>query len=105
MIKMRTFGLAIGLAFAASSFAFAQQGNPAVNAAASGGSGTHQTAQRTGSAANTQKVIGNHQGYRGLAYRTGRMHHRGGIYAFAPPAHKCRLMHREAWPHAKNCRY
>jgi BA14K-like protein len=41
-----------------------QQGNPAANAAASGGSGTHQTAQRTGSAANTQKVLRNQNGYR-----------------------------------------
>lgn len=38
---MKTFGLTIGVAIAASSFAFAQQGNPAANAAASGGSGTH----------------------------------------------------------------
>lgn len=38
-------------------------GNTAVNAAASGGSGTHQNAQKTGSAENTQKVLGNQNGY------------------------------------------
>ena len=39
------------------------QGNTAANAAASGGSGTHSTAQKTGSAANTEKVIHNQNGY------------------------------------------
>lgn len=38
-------------------------GSTAANAAASGGSGTHQSAQKTGSAANTQKVLGNQNGY------------------------------------------
>ena len=33
------------------------------NAAASGGPGTHAGAMRTGSAANSQKVYGNHNGY------------------------------------------
>lgn len=66
MTTMKTLGIAVGIAFAASSFAFAQQGNPAANAAASGGPGTHQSTQKTGSAANTQKVIRNQNGY-GLA--------------------------------------
>ncbi len=39
------------------------KGNTAANAAASGGSGAHQSAQKTGSAANTQKVLGNQNGY------------------------------------------
>jgi hypothetical protein len=43
-------------------------GNTAANAAASGGSGTHATSQRTGSAENTQKVFRNQNGYRGRRY-------------------------------------
>lgn len=66
MTTIKTLGIAIGFAFAASSLAFAQQGNPAANATASGGPGTHQATQKTGSAANTQKVIQNQNGY-GLA--------------------------------------
>jgi hypothetical protein len=38
-------------------------GNPADNAARSGGPGTHVGAQRTGTVSNGQKVIGNHNGY------------------------------------------
>jgi hypothetical protein len=67
MITIKTLGLAIGIAFAASSFAFAQQGNPPANAAASGGAGTHQNSLRTGSGASTQKVGRNQQGYRQAA--------------------------------------
>lgn len=92
MSTMKTVGLAIGIALAASSFALAQQGkgnptnkpaaqqttpttnpaasgtqqgNPTNNAAASGGGGTHQTSQKTGSAANSQKVAHNQNGYKG----------------------------------------
>jgi hypothetical protein len=61
--------LTIGIAFAASSFAFAQQGNAPANAAASGGAGTHQNSLRTGSGASTQKVRRNQQGYRRQAAR------------------------------------
>jgi hypothetical protein len=64
MMTMKTLGLAVGIAFAASSFAFAQQGNTGANAAASGGAGTHQNSLRTGSAASTQKNLRNQQGYR-----------------------------------------
>jgi hypothetical protein len=64
MTKVKTFALAVALAVGASSFALAQQGTPAGNAAASGGSGTHQSAQKTGSAANNQKVLHNQNGYR-----------------------------------------
>jgi hypothetical protein len=67
MSTMKTLALAIGIAFAASSFAFAQQGNPPANAAASGGAGTHQNSLRTGSGASTQKVGRNQQGYRQAA--------------------------------------
>lgn len=66
MMKVKTLALAVALAIGASSFALAQQGNPARNAAASGGSGTHQSAPKTGSAANTQKVLHNQNGYRGM---------------------------------------
>jgi hypothetical protein len=43
MSNMKALGLAIGIAFAASSFAFAQQGSPPANAAASGGAGRIKT--------------------------------------------------------------
>ena len=69
MSNMKALGLAIGIAFAASSFAFAQQGNSPANAAASGGAGTHQNSLRTGGAASTQKVQRNQQGYRKQAAR------------------------------------
>lgn len=59
-----------------------QQGNTGTNAAASGGSGTHSTSQRTGSAENTQKVLRNQQGYRTGSYR---------IYSRA----NCHLVHRQ----------
>jgi hypothetical protein len=92
MSTMKTLGLAIGLAFAASSFAFAQQGNPApapgdqgnpaANAAASGGGGTHHDSLKTGTAQSSQKVLRNQQGYRHVYsyYRGGRCHllHRPG---------------------------
>jgi hypothetical protein len=42
-----------------------QQSSPAANAAASGGSGTHRGAPKTGSAASNQKVLHNENGYRG----------------------------------------
>jgi hypothetical protein len=38
-------------------------GNPADNAAHSGGPGTHVGSERTGTVSNSQKVIGNHNGY------------------------------------------
>lgn len=66
MPTMKTLGLAIGIPLAASSFVLAQQGNPAMNAAGSGGAGTHQNSLRTGTAENTQKVTRNQHGYRGL---------------------------------------
>jgi hypothetical protein len=77
MTSMKTLGLAIGIAFAASSFALAQQGSPANNPAAqqanpanSAASGTQpagsRTSPKTGSAAN-------------------RQHHRR-LYAFQPSA-------------------
>jgi hypothetical protein len=94
MSTMKTLGLVIGLTFAASSFAFAQQGNPApapapadqsnpaANAAASGGGGTHHDSLKTGTAQSSQKVLRNQQGYRHVYsyYRGGRCHllHRPG---------------------------
>jgi hypothetical protein len=100
MSSLKTLGIAIGIAFAASTFAFAQQsnpqGNPAANAAASGGSGTHQTSQKTGSAANDQKVLGNQQGYRGVG-RTASHRGRGrGLYASMG---HCRMIHRPGSRH------
>jgi hypothetical protein len=57
-----------------------RQGNTGANAAASGGSGTHTTSQKTGSAENTQKVLRNQNGYRTGSYR---------IYSSA----NCHLVH------------
>ncbi len=107
MTSIKALGLAIGIAFAASSFALAQQGNPATNAAASGGSGTHQTAQKTGSAANTQKVLGNQNGYRRLAARPAR---RVGVrrprrlfaYQMSP---RCRRLRSLGRPLPRSCRF
>jgi hypothetical protein len=39
-------------------------GSTSVNAAASGGSGTHKGALKTGSSASNQKVLKNQSGYR-----------------------------------------
>lgn len=38
-------------------------GNPADNATRSGGPGTHVGSERTGTESNSQKVLGNHNGY------------------------------------------
>ena len=43
---------------------YMQSGSTAANAAASGGSGTHRGALKTGSAASNQKVLYNQNGYR-----------------------------------------
>jgi len=68
MSTIKTLALSAVLLAGAASMALAQQsqspGNPANNAAASGGSGTHQNSQVTGSGGNTQKVIKNQDGYR-----------------------------------------
>jgi predicted lipid-binding transport protein (Tim44 family) len=40
------------------------QGSPAANAKASGGSGTHKGALKTGSASSNQKVLHNENGYK-----------------------------------------
>ena len=58
----KTLAIAIALTTGAASLALAQENTPA-NAAASGGSGTHQSSQNTGSAANNQKVLHNQNGY------------------------------------------
>jgi Spy/CpxP family protein refolding chaperone len=70
MSIVKTLAVATALVVGASSLAMAQMssganGNPSSNAAASGGPGTHQGAQTTGSEANTQKVIKNQNGYQG----------------------------------------
>jgi hypothetical protein len=65
-------------------------GNPAGNAARSGGSGTHVTSQRTGSAANSQKVFGNQNGYRR-------------VYAYQPSP-RCRRLMAEGRPLPISCR-
>ena len=67
MSIVKTLAVAAALAVGASSLAMAQMsgGTTSGNAAASGGSGTHQSSQKTGSASNTQKVIKNQNGYQG----------------------------------------
>lgn len=63
MHTVKTIAFAAALAFGAASVAMAQNGSPAFNARHSGGSGTHSTAVKTGSSANTQKVDRNQNGY------------------------------------------
>jgi hypothetical protein len=60
MKTAKTLALAAVLAVGAMSLAMAQTSN---NAAASGGPGTHSSSQKTGSAANTDKVMKNKSGY------------------------------------------
>jgi hypothetical protein len=101
MSNLKTLGLAIAIAFAASSFASAQQnnpatnpqgspaanqpGNPAANAPASGAGGTHQTSQKTGGAANSQKLAHNQNGHEGA-------HHRRRLYSYFRMG-SCRTVH------------
>lgn len=72
------------------SYSPSEFGGPAANAAASGGSGTHATSQRTGSAENTQKVLGNQNGYRR-------------VYAYQP-SYRCRRLVREGRYLPSSCR-
>ena len=68
MIKSGLAITAVALIIALSNSAFAQQstsGNTATNASRSGGAGTHVGAERTGSASNNGKVLGNQNGYGG----------------------------------------
>ncbi len=68
MSTLKTLAIASVVIFGASQFALAQNGaatgDPSTNAAASGGSGTHKGAQKTGGAANTQKIMKNQNGYK-----------------------------------------
>ncbi len=101
MSTMKTLGLAIGIAIAAASLAFAQEGNPQSNAAASGGSGTHQTSQKTGSAANSQKVAHNQNGYRGR----GHLRHYMGraVYSYYSDGKHCHIVHHLRGPRVRIC--
>lgn len=121
MTSMKTLGLLIGVAFAASSFALAQQGNPTnnpatqqanpTNPAASGtpqGNPTNNPAAstaspRTGSAANTQKHnrrVSAVSSNRRLAARR-RAARR--LYAFQPPS-RCRFVRVESNLFRRICR-
>lgn len=107
MTSMKTLGLAIAIAFAASTFALAQQGNPPNNPAASGtqqanptnpapaANGTQQgnptngptasrTIHRTGTAANRHRMNQNRR-------VAARRHAARRLYAFQPPP-GCRLI-------------
>ena len=67
MKTFKTLTLTAALLAGGVSFALAQAqapvGDPANNAAHSGGAGTHQSSQRTGTGSNDAKVIGNQNGY------------------------------------------
>ncbi len=67
MSTFKTLAVVAALLTGASTMAMAQTGgmagSPGSNAAASGGSGSHQSAPKTGSAANSQKVLKNQNGY------------------------------------------
>ena len=69
MATLKTLAIASALVLGASQLAFAQAGNNTGNgssennAAMSGGPGSHQGAQKTGSASNSQKVYKNQNGY------------------------------------------
>ena len=71
MSTLKTLAVASALVLGASQLALAQgsmsgpSGSPGDNAAASGGSGSHQSSQKTGSASSNQKVLKNQNGYRG----------------------------------------
>jgi hypothetical protein len=101
MSTTKTLGLAIGIAIAAASLAFAQQGSPQSDAAASGGSGTHQTSQKTGSAANSQKVAHNQNGYRGR----GHFRHYVGraVYSYYSDGKHCHIVHHLRGPRQRIC--
>jgi hypothetical protein len=63
MATIKSVAIAAALLLGASSLAMAQTTNS--NAAASGGPGTHAGAMKSGSAANSQKVEKNQNGYTG----------------------------------------
>jgi len=66
MKKLTTLAIAAALLAGAPAIASAQEtGNPATNAASSGGSGTHKGAMKTGTASSNQKVLKNQNGYQG----------------------------------------
>jgi hypothetical protein len=116
MTSIKVFAFAIGIAFAASSFAVAQQGspsnqpgsppsqqsNPPNNAAASGSSSAHQTTARTGTAANRQQIQ-----HRRLAARPARrvtvVRHPRRLFAYQMSP-RCRRLLRSGRPLPRSCR-
>jgi len=69
MSKIKAFAIAAALVVSAAPMAMAQDSgyanSPAAAAQASGGSGTHRDAPRTGSASSDQKIFNNQNGYSG----------------------------------------
>jgi uncharacterized protein YdeI (BOF family) len=66
MSTLKTLAVASALILGASQFALAQggmSGSTTNDSAASGGSGTHSSSQKTGSASSNQKVLKNQNGY------------------------------------------
>lgn len=96
-----TLGLTIGIAFAACSFAFAQQGNASANAAANGGSGMHQTSQKTAGVANSQRVADNKNDHG----QKGRLKHHIGrtVYSYYSDGKHCHIVHHLRGPRVRIC--
>lgn len=103
MSILKTLGVTIGLAFAASSFAIAQQnnpapnpqsnpaatqqGNPAGNAPAGSAGGTHQAGQKTGNAASSEKSAHNQHANAGNHHRHRR------LFSFYRGGETCHVVH------------
>jgi Ni/Co efflux regulator RcnB len=114
MSTIKTLGLIIAIAFAAASSASAQQGSPeanqqgnpaahqpAANAPASGDSGTHHTAPKTGTAANTHKMARNQNDHRGKGHFK---HYMGrAVYSYYSDGKHCHFVHPLHGPRVRVC--
>jgi hypothetical protein len=93
---------ALGLAIAfAASFAFAHEGNPAANAAASSGSGMDQSSQKTGSAAHSPKVV--HNQNRNSGSSRAPYHVSRAVYSYYRNGKHCEIVHRLRGPRMRIC--
>ena len=70
-----TLAAGTSVAIAQSNTPNSPNGNPASNAAESGGAGTHQNAQKTGTAESNEKVIHNKSTRSARNYRSHRRRH------------------------------
>ena len=99
MRTMKVLGLVI--AFATSSFASAQEGNPAATAAANGGSGTQLSSQKTGSAAHSPNVV--HNQNRNSGSSRARYHASRAIYSYYRNGKHCEIVHGLRGPRTRIC--